>query len=133
MNLGNALDALLGPARRDEFAGLVEAAVDEGEAAYAAAGVDVVSVADDRRRRGDVFRVRPIGEGRRGGGSTFQSMHRGLPVETDYLTGEIVLLGRLHGVPTPVNAALQALVAESVAGGVTPGTMTVAELRSRLP
>ena len=28
-------------------------------------------------------------------------------IETDFLNGEIVLLGRLHGVPTPVNAAIQ--------------------------
>jgi ketopantoate reductase len=29
-----------------------------------------------------------------------------LAIETDYLNGEIALLGRLHGVPTPVNQAL---------------------------
>jgi lysophospholipase L1-like esterase len=31
-------------------------------------------------------------------------------IETDYLNGEIAMLGRLHGVPTPVNALLQDLV-----------------------
>jgi 2-dehydropantoate 2-reductase len=51
--------------------------------------------------------VQPI-EGRpRAGSSTRQSLARGAPtLETDYLNGEIVLLGRLHGVPTPINAAL---------------------------
>ena len=34
-------------------------------------------------------------------------------VETDYLNGEIVLLGRLHGVATPVNAHIQALTAHA--------------------
>ena len=28
-------------------------------------------------------------------------------IESDYLNGEIVLLGRLHGIPTPVNELLQ--------------------------
>ena len=32
--------------------------------------------------------------------STWQSLARGSGVETDYLNGEIALLGRLHGVPT---------------------------------
>ena len=36
-------------------------------------------------------------------------------IETDYLNGEIVLLGRLHGVPTPVNALLQQLSAQWLA------------------
>ncbi len=36
--------------------------------------------------------------GRRPGGSTWQSLARGSTVEVDYLNGEIVLLGRLHGV-----------------------------------
>ena len=48
-------------------------------------------------------------EGRpRAGGSTWQSVARGAgSVETDYLNGEIVLLGRQFGVATPVNALLQ--------------------------
>jgi 2-dehydropantoate 2-reductase len=47
----------------------------------------------------------------RGGGSTWQAW-RGAGVETDYLNGEIALLGRLHGVPTPANARIQTLMAE---------------------
>ena len=47
---------------------------------------------------------------KRGGGSTWQSLMRGAgAIETDYLTGEIVLRGRLHGVATPVNELLQRL------------------------
>ena len=42
------------------------------------------------------------------GGSSWQSLVRGTgSIEADHLNGEIVLLGRLHGVPTPVNAVLQ--------------------------
>lgn len=132
-NLGNALDALLGPDQRAEVADLGKQLVAEGEAVYAAAGIDATTAAEDRERRGDIFRVKPIdGDGRRNGGSTFQSMHRGMPVETDYLTGEIVLLGRLHGVPTPLNSALQRMVVEAAAQGTPPGSLTPQELVARL-
>lgn len=39
--------------------------------------------------------------------STWQSLARGSSLEVDFLNGEVVLLGRLHGVPTPFNAAIQ--------------------------
>jgi 2-dehydropantoate 2-reductase len=65
----------------------------------------------------------------RGGGSTWQSIERGLPsVETDYLNGEIVRLGRLHGVPTPVNAAIQAGMREITRRRRMPGTLDPADL-----
>ena len=68
----------------------------------------------------------------RGGGSTWQSLTRGNPVETDYLNGEIVLLGRLHGVPTPVNERLQRLVAEAVLHRSAPGDLPVERLAALL-
>ena len=56
------------------------------------------------------MRLQPIKGSARPGGSTWQSLVRGAEtVEVDYLNGEIVMLGRLHGFPTPVNAALQRL------------------------
>ncbi len=53
--------------------------------------------------------------------STWQSVARGSgSVETDYLNGEVVLLGRLHGIPTPANYVIQralgALVRDAAAG-----------------
>ena len=60
---------------------------------------------------------------------------RGTGVETDYLNGEIVLLGRLHGVATPVNAALQRLVrqrsAEGHGTGDDAGRRTARRCRAR--
>ena len=47
---------------------------------------------------------------------------------TDDLNGEIVFLGRLHGVPTPVNAMLQRLAVRLVNEHVAPGSMTLADL-----
>ncbi len=111
MNLGNAVEAVFRP---DEAAReLVQRARAEGVACLVAAGIDYVGTDEDAARRGGLLTPRPIGERRRGGGSTWQSLTRSAgEVETDYLTGEIVLLGRLVGVATPDNERLQALANE---------------------
>ncbi len=63
------------------------------------------------------------------GGSTWQSVMRGAgSVETDYLNGEIVLLGRELGVPTPYNELLQNVTYETVLGGHEPGWRSAREL-----
>ncbi|HZA00463.1 MAG TPA: 2-dehydropantoate 2-reductase N-terminal domain-containing protein, partial [Acidimicrobiales bacterium] len=97
LNLGNAVEAVCG--RDDRSRALYRLVRDEGEACLRAAGIDVASVDDDRaRRREGRFEIRPVPGYERGGGSSWQSLARGLGrIETDYLTGEIVLLGRLHG------------------------------------
>jgi 2-dehydropantoate 2-reductase len=68
----------------------------------------------------------------RAGGSTWQSMTRGGSLETDYLNGEISLLGALHGVPTPVNRMLQAVAAAAAKERRAPGSYTVEELLGRV-
>jgi 2-dehydropantoate 2-reductase len=69
----------------------------------------------------------------RAGGSSTQSLARGTgSIETDYLNGEIVLLGRLHGVPVPANAWLAALSARLVRDGLPPGAVTPAEVAAGL-
>lgn len=117
MNLGNAIQALFAPA--EAAASLNAAARREAEAAFAAAGIEVVSAETDRERRGDILQLGSVGEvDTRPGGSTWQSLarHQG-SVETDHLNGEIVLLGRLHGVATPCNALLQEWMAQAVTAG----------------
>ena len=57
-----------------------------------------------------------------------RSIARGRSVETDYLNGEVVLLGRLHGVATPVNHYLQCAAVEAVRARRAPGTLPIAEL-----
>jgi 2-dehydropantoate 2-reductase len=128
LNLGNAVDAACepGPAA-DELADLARA---EGERVIAAAGLDCVTAAADKERRGDILRRRddltvPMG------GSTFQSLTRGTATEVDYLNGEIVLLGRLHGVPTPVNALLQRTCRSLGTDGAAPRTVDAARLLAR--
>jgi 2-dehydropantoate 2-reductase len=128
MNLGNAVEAVCG---RSGFGGrLGEMVRSEGEAVLAAAGITVISAEDDLARRGDALKIQPVGdEPHRSGGSSWQSLQRGTgTIETDYLTGEIVLLGRLHGVPTPANSALQNLAAEMARTGEPPASRTVDEV-----
>ncbi|MGA7759058.1 MAG: 2-dehydropantoate 2-reductase N-terminal domain-containing protein [Ilumatobacteraceae bacterium] len=122
MNLGNAVEAVCG---RDARLGEMVRA--EGEAVLAAAGITVVSTEEDLARRGDALKIQPVGdEPHRAGGSSWQSLQRGTgTIETDYLTGEIVLLGRLHGVPTPANQALQQAAAEMARTGEAPASRTV--------
>ncbi len=74
----------------------------EGEAVLVAAGITVVTAEQDDERRGDVLRSRSDVAAFRGN-SLAQSLRRGLPTEVHHRVGELVLLGRLHGVPTPAS------------------------------
>jgi 2-dehydropantoate 2-reductase len=109
---------------------VAQLAWDEGEACLKAATIEHVSVDEDQARRGD--RLHPgddVSGFPRGGSSSWQSLARGQrTIETDYLNGEIVLLGRLHGVPTPVNALLQDTANRMAHDRVAPGTMNADEL-----
>jgi 2-dehydropantoate 2-reductase len=132
LNLGNAVEAVCGP-EAARSTPLVRMARAEGEACLEAAGIDAVSIADDRARRGGVFELRPVPGQERRGGSSWQSLARGLrSLETDYLTGEIVLLGRLHGVPTPVNDLLQLLANQMALEGRPPGSVAAEDVLARL-
>jgi 2-dehydropantoate 2-reductase len=122
MNLGNAIDAICGPGERPE--GLHAAARREAVACYEAAGIDFASDEEDLARRADHYRVVSVGGRTRSGGSTYQSLARGKrELEVDYLNGEIVLLGRLHGVPTPVNETLQRVANAMAHRGEAPGSI----------
>ena len=131
MNLSNAIDALCGPeARQGKLARLVR---EEGKTVLAAAGVDVASSEEDRARRGDLLQVRPVEGHERIGSSSAQSLARATgSIESDHLNGEIVLLGRLHGVPTPANELLQRLAREAAADRRPPGSMTDTDILGTL-
>ncbi len=131
LNLGNAVEAASGRAHGNGR--ILTAALDEAEAVLVAAGIDVASADEDRERRGDHLTVRPIGDLERGGGSSWQSLARVTgDIETDLLNGEIVLLGRLHGVPTPVNAGLQRVARRLAATGAAPASLTSDELAAEV-
>jgi 2-dehydropantoate 2-reductase len=127
LNLGNAVQACCGDG--DGTRDLHDRVVAEGEAALAAARVRVVSAEDDRARRGDLLQVRRVSGRPRSGGSSWQSLRRGTgTIETDFLNGEVVLLGRLHGVPTPANELLRATAVRMARQGAEPGSVPAAEL-----
>ncbi len=129
-NLANAVQALCG---LEAAAGtLVRAVRAEGIAVLQAADIDFATESEmDQRRAESAMKLRPI-EGQGRGGSTWQSLaRRAGSVETDYLNGEIALLGALHGVPTPYNRLLQRLTAEAARQQRPPGSYTVEELMAR--
>ncbi len=129
MNLGNGVDASF--ARGDAADELAELAQAEGEHVLAAAGLGVVTADEDRERRGSILQRRADLE--RAGGSTWQSLARGTgDSEIDYLAGEIVLQGRLHGVPTPVNEAVVAATRALAYAGASPRSLDAAEVLARL-
>jgi 2-dehydropantoate 2-reductase len=136
-NLNNAIEALCGRDRTgfasapqsDDAAELYHRTRAEGTAALHAAGIAHVSRAEVAKLRGDRLRVEQINGSPRSGGSSWQSLTRGTgTIEADFLNGEIVLLGRVYGVPTPVNEALQRLANRAAADHRTPGLMTPAEV-----
>ncbi|MCW2737261.1 2-dehydropantoate 2-reductase [Nocardioides sp.] len=129
MNLGNGVDASFAQGEAaDELAGR---AVAEGERVLTAAGVSLVSAEQDATRRGDILRRRPDLERR--GGSTWQSLSRGTgDSEIDYLSGEVVLLGRLHGVPTPANEAVVAATRRLSYAGGAPRSLDAAAVLADL-
>jgi 2-dehydropantoate 2-reductase len=127
MNLANAVEALCGPAGRGSA--VAREAQREGEATLDAAGIAVASVEEDRTRRADHLQMRATASGEWSGGSSWQSLARGTgSIEAEFLNGEIVLLGALHEVPTPVNALLQRLALQVALNGGAPGTWSIDEL-----
>lgn len=125
VNAVGDVSALCAPgAARDALAGLVLA---EGEAVLAAAGTQVVTAAADDERRGEVLQGRTDRDDLRGN-SLWQSLARGVDSEVDYRAGEIVLLGRLHGVPTPANVAVQGAAHDLSRAGGAPEPLDPASL-----
>ena len=131
MNLANSIDATVTPDPKvRELARLVRA---EGETCLRVAGIDFASREEDKERRGDRMHVQPVNGQARTGGSSWQSLARGTgSIETDYLNGEIVTLGRLHGVPTPANALMQRVANEQARIGAPPQSVAVEPLLAHL-
>src|SRR3569623_332031 len=120
-NLANIIEAALQPGDHGE---IIKAARDEATAVYAAAGIGWRDVGLDNPRRQTLVQMQPIAGADRVGSSTKQSLvrHTG-SIETDYLNGEIVLLGRLNDVPTPVNAYFSALAQRMIGEKLKPGSL----------
>jgi 2-dehydropantoate 2-reductase len=128
LNLANIIHAICEPGEAaDELVELVRA---EGRAALAAAQIEFVADAvTDVAARWERLGVAEIAGRERSGSSTWQSFARGMgAVETDYLNGEIVLIGRRLGIPTPVNARLCELAARLARERAEPGVLPAREV-----
>ncbi|MGE0624058.1 MAG: ketopantoate reductase family protein [Pseudomonadales bacterium] len=140
MNLGNIVQAAtVSAAGEGEQASTPEDAATlkdvygllraEALACFAAAGIDCASREEVRARHENTYRMVDVPGYARPGGSSWQSLSRGTGnVETDYLNGEISLLGSLHGVPTPANRACQAIATRMVRERLPVGSFRPAEL-----
>lgn len=123
-NLANAINALSWPIAGEEAGRLYERVRAEGESVLRTAGIPHVSEREQQEARGD--KVRSAGGG---GGSSWQSLTRGTgTIEADCLNGEIVLLGRMYGVPTPLNELLQRLATTFARERRPAGAVPEAEL-----
>lgn len=130
MNLSNALGAAVGTSQAEPVATMIK---DEAFACFKAANIEVteddeyqaqakvgVSLGEIPGVPADIYTT---------GGSSRQSLERAQPdIETDYLNGEIVLLGRMFGVPTPANAALVRCAQDMVSKSAAPGSVSMEQL-----
>lgn len=123
----NGLEVLTGdPGQIAELSARLAA---EAAAVLEAAGYRVADQAAERTIDLSGFGVHPGSAISPGQQSTWQSFARGArSAETDFLNGEVVLLGRLHGVDTPVNRALQLLLGPAARAEDPPGAHSVDEL-----
>jgi len=114
-NTVNSIEPVFAPSDlRDE---LKQSLHDEAWDVLSAAGFSKVELWDaDTGLNHDLLVIGEVEGEPRSGNSTWQSYQRGATVETDFLNGDIVLLGRLHGVPTPLNEAVQVAIREVLAG-----------------
>jgi 2-dehydropantoate 2-reductase len=132
-NLDNAVEALCGRAARTspQARELRERTRAEAVAVLDVAGIGYAPDDEITAARGDQVEYGPVEGNSRGGGSSWQSLRRGTgTIEADFLNGEIVLLGRRHGVPVPVNETLQRMANKAARDKTEPGTFTPADVLS---
>ncbi|MFC9839592.1 ketopantoate reductase family protein [Rhodococcus sp. NPDC127530] len=128
-NVRNAVEVLTGD---DEERIVIENELAaEARAVLGAVGIDIADTVAERTEDLSAFKAAPDSGIVPGQQSTWQSFARGVSSEIDYLNGEIVLLGRLHDIPVPFNAAIQATLGASETAGEEPGTRSTTDLIAR--
>ena len=130
-NLANAVAAITGNQRGAEA--FMERTRDEARRVWRAAGIDFEESDEFDARR----KARYLGSDRwprehgppRQGGSSWQSLLRGAgSIESEFLNGEVVRLGRLLGIPAPCNEVLWRRAEEMARDGAPPGRYSIADL-----
>jgi len=120
-NLNNSVQALFGLGE-EETAEIRRRALAEALAALAAAGIEIIGDAEYDARHDRLITIEPVPGYPHGGGSSWQSLARSSgSIEANQLNGEIVLLGRLNGVPTPVNEGLRRAAVAAARTAAAPG------------
>ena len=131
LNLGNGLNALC--PRNDEANPVRALLRAECRACFAAAGIDFTEESEITARRGDLMKAGKINGVGRQGDSSWQGLMRGnRDIEADYLNGEIVMLGRTHGVPTPANELVLRLANDMAREGTAPQSLSAADLLAQI-
>jgi 2-dehydropantoate 2-reductase len=131
INLGNALNALC--PRNDDAKPVRALLRAEGGACLEAAGIAYTNEDEITARRGDLMKSGKIDGVGRQGDSSWQGLMRGnRDIEADFLNGEIVLLGRTHGIPTPANEHLQRLANQMAREGTAPQSLSAIDLLAQI-
>jgi 2-dehydropantoate 2-reductase len=126
-NLGNALSAICdGKGDVNRF---MERAREEARQCFTTAGIPFEERSELSARTKAVRGVNRLPENVRNLGSSWQSLVRKQgSIETDFLNGEIVRLGKSVGIETPFNRTLQLLASEMARDGEEPGKYTADEV-----
>jgi 2-dehydropantoate 2-reductase len=129
-NLANGVQAICGFDDPEGNLELVERVRREGREILDAAGIQYrVQEVGDMHERLEHMGMGEVDGHPHQGGSTWQSVTRGTGnVETDYLNGEIVLIGRQLRIPTPFNETIQTLARTSANQSLRPGWRKPREL-----
>jgi len=131
INLGNALNALC--PRNDEANPVRALLRAECRACFAAAGIGFTEEDEITERRGDLMKAGKINGVGRQGDSSWQGLMRGnRDIEADYLNGEIVMLGRTHGIPTPANELVLRLANDMARMGTEPQSLSASDLLAQI-
>ncbi len=130
-NLNNTLQAACDA--RQEGQDISKLLAEEAHACYQAAGIDCAGQQEFRERWQGLIEIALVPGQERFAGSSWQSVVRGAgSIEGDWLNGEICQLGRLHGVPTPANRALQQIGNELASGQGQAGSVPLESVRARI-
>ena len=130
-NLNNALQAACDAGQQGQD--ISKLLREEARTCYQAAGIDCAGQEESRKRWNGVVEIALVPGQERFAGSSWQSIVRGQgSIEADWLNGEIVQLGRLHGVPTPANRALQQIGNALARDRAKPGSVSLDAVRARI-
>ena len=128
-NLSNAIEAVCGHDAWRQATELRRRVTAEGRAVLDAAGIAYARGRESAGLRVGRVQILPVNGAERVGGSSWQSLTRGTgSIEADFLNGEIVLMARERGVPTPLNDVLQQLANQAARDRSAPGSATPDEI-----